>query len=94
MISIESFITSCNCQSENKEIVIFDLYEGGNEGCSNKKVGTYEVSIETYGKALLRQKMLEYYMIYGKEMKMDKNAINYFTCSQYYYSNVPVRLLL
>lgn len=38
--------------------------------------------------------MLEYYMMYGKEMKMDKNAINYFTCTEYYYNNVPVGFAL
>jgi hypothetical protein len=76
--------------SESKEIVVFDLYGAGNDGCTKKKVGTYQVSVDSFGKALLQQKMLEYYMTYGKEMKMDKNAINYFTCTQYYYNAVPV----
>ena len=73
---------------------MFDLYGNENESCTKKKVGTYEVSVETYGKALLRQKMLEYYMTYGKEYKMDKNAINYFACTEYYYNGVPVSLKL
>ena len=78
--------------SGNQEIVVFDLYGEGSEGCSKKKLGTYEVTVPQFLKALLRQKILEYYMVYGKDMKVDKSSIYYLSCYQYYYNNVLVGL--
>jgi hypothetical protein len=70
------------------------MYNGGEAGCSKKKLGTYEVTVDKFAKALIKQKILEYYMTYGKEMKVDKNSITYLTCNQYYYNNNLVRLLI
>ena len=87
-----SFSNPHHANSGKKHLIAFELYAKNNKSCTRKKQGVYTMPVGQFALAYVAQKQQDYALQGNNYGNFD--SLDYLQCTQVYYNDVYVSIVL
>ena len=72
--------------STSGDAVVFSMFNSNHNTCKRRSSGTYQLPIESFVRAYVKQMTVEYERK-GMDYEVDDEAMQFLQCQEYYYNN-------